>query len=929
MPSADLAILRRDGEAGQGAIQPHGMLLSFTEPELTIAQASGNVAEVLGRPVAEIVGRPLSAVLTAGSVLALRGALGGGEERIAPLSVTLRATTGSPVRQALLHRADGLVICELEPEAGALDPTVFVAEVTAAMAAMQGASGLGAVSQRAAEEVKRLTGFDRVMVCRFGSEGDGEVIADAREEWLGSLLGRPAPVIGVPGPGTAPEPLRAIGLIACVDDPPVAIDPPRNPVTGRPLDLGRATLRSAGPVQLRHLRTLGVTAAMTVPLTRDGELWGVIACHHHARLHVDHGTRTACAFLAELLSFQFARVEEADLARERAALRAIRAELLARVRTAGRLGEALRDAAGLMLDLCGADGFAVALDGERVTAGLVPEAALEERLLSALPEDGAPVVIDRLPGERPDVAAGTELCGVLALRLPRGVGRHAAWDRRAWRPEAGEAWSQTVGGRARPWRPAQVQAAAALVGALAEQMVAAMREQLAHAARHDTLTGLPNRALLLERLHHILSRPGRDGAPYVGLLFLDVDNFKHVNDAFGHPAGDLLLREAGRRIGEALRHGDMVGRLGGDEFVVVLQAVEEPAELRRAATRIQQRFATPFELDGSETGVTVSIGIAWAELGHGRSPGDLLRDADTAMYEAKRSGRGRSVEFRAELDAGRRRRTELERHLHGALDRGELLLEYQPVFAPDGTVISLEALVRWDGPQLGRIGPAEFIPIAEEMGLIEQIGAWVLQAAYTQLALLRAAGALDVAMAVNLSARQLADLGLPGELDALLGRLAIPRERAIVEVTESLLVASGGPGVGTLERLRGLGLKVAIDDFGTGFSSLAYLRRLPADVLKIDRAFIAELGHHRADADIVGAVIDLARRLGFRTVAEGVETEPQLRVLRALDCDLVQGFLLARPMPGDAVQGLLRRVPDAAWDEQAPGSADRARGRAG
>jgi EAL domain-containing protein (putative c-di-GMP-specific phosphodiesterase class I) len=264
------------------------------------------------------------------------------------------------------------------------------------------------------------------------------------------------------------------------------------------------------------------------------------------------------------------------------------------------------------------------------------------------------------------------------------------------------------------------------------------------------------------------------------------------------------------------------------------------------------------------------------------------------------------VRFHTSLNESRRRRVELERHLQGALQRRELSLEYQPLFTRDGRVASFEALARWHSGTLGRVWPAEFIPVAEEVGLIEEIGAWVIEHAFDRLAALRRDGAREVTMAVNLSARELADVGLPARLAEVLATREIPPDHAMVEVTERLFVASGGPGEDTLQRLRALGIQVAIDDFGTGFSSLAYLGRLPADILKIDRAFIAELGGE-ADREIVGAVIDLARRLGIRTVAEGVETEEQRAILHELQCDFMQGFLLGRPLPSDVLGRVLGR----------------------
>jgi diguanylate cyclase (GGDEF)-like protein len=916
-----------------GAIQPHGLLLTMTEPELVVRQCSANVAQLLGRPAEEVCGAPLVAVVGdagAGAVALLAARPTDEELPVTPAAIA--GADGSSIEHQLkVHRSDGLLVVELEPRSSGVDPTTFVREVSAAMHGMQGGSGVLEVSQRAAVEVKRLTGYDRVMVYRFDADGHGEVIAEAREPTLTPFLGHHYPATDIPRQARTLYLRQTMRLIVDVDYVPSAIVPQANPLTDAPLDLGLATLRSVSPIHLQYLRNMGVTGTMVISLTRAGELWGLIACHHYSPHYVDHSIRAACQFIGEMLSFQFAREEESDIVRERDALRATRGELQVLLRTAPTLSAALHGGVGLLLALCEADGVSVMLDGERVVAGDVLDPDAEQRLVDELPHDGPCAVTDRLHGELPGLGSATSLCGALALELPRGIGDHIVWYRREWRhevtwggdpsdslaPDMGsrdakdlsprrsfEAWSQAVTGRSRPWRPIQVEAAADLVRTLAEHMVSTMRDELAHVALHDPLTGLPNRTLMMESLQQVLSSRPHGDSVYAGLLFLDLDNFKLINDSYGHRAGDLLLQEVARRVDAVLRKGDVVSRLGGDEFVVVLRDVSSPDALERAAQRIQDRFGAPFELDGAECAVTVSVGIAWADVREDHSPSDVLRDADTAMYEAKRRGRGQSVRFQAALNETRRRRVELERHLQGALDRRELGLEYQPLFARDGRVASFEALVRWHSATLGRVSPAEFIPVAEEIGVIEEIGAWVVQEAFDRLAALRRDGAREVAMAVNLSARELADDGLPERLAELLATREIPPALATVEVTERLFVVSGGPGEDTLRRLRALGVQVAIDDFGTGFSSLAYLGRLPADILKIDRAFISELGGE-ADREIVGAVIDLARRLGIRTVAEGVETERQRAILDELQCDFLQGFLLSRPVPSDGLGRVL------------------------
>ncbi|MBV9816833.1 MAG: EAL domain-containing protein [Solirubrobacterales bacterium] len=915
------------------AIQPHGVLLTFSEPDLVLRQASRNAADGFGRPVEDLLGARLEDLFDAASTTTLRRLLAADDARVLP-APTVETTTadGATQLQVRLHRSGGLIVCEVEPRdaAGGVNPTDFVRDVSQAMAGLYGATGVRAMSQRAAEEVKRLTGYDRVMVHRFDADGHGEVIAEAREQRLDSVLGQRCPPTDVLVHARTPYPRQTIRLIVDVDHEPSPIWPPDNPLTGEPLDLGLAWLRSVSPIHRERLRSMGVTGTLVISLTREGELWGLIACHHDSSHYVPESVRSACQFIGELLSFQFAREEEADLQRERAALRFTRGKLLGLIRSSPTLSAGLHAGTDLLLSLCEADGVSVMLGGERITAGVVADEAVERAIVEHLPSRGT-LRTDRLPVERPELAGETDLCGALALPLPRGVGRHIVWYRREWRDhvtwggDADEsiadprsrdgrspssrrslaADSQAVVGRSRPWRASQVEAVTELGRVLAEHTVAALRDQLAHVALHDPLTGLANRTLLMETLQQILAGRPHGESEYVGLLFLDVDNFKLINDSLGHRAGDALLQQLASRITAALRKGDIIARLGGDEFVVVLQGITTRDALGAAIERIEDQLETTFDLDGSESAVTVSIGIASTQLPQDRSPSDLLRDADTAMYEAKRRGRGRAVTFHPSLDESRRRRVERERHLQGALERDELRLEYQPIFSATGEIEGLEALVRWAGPGSALVGPSEFIPIAEELGIIEEIGGWVMEVAFTRLAQLREAGADEITMAVNLSARELADPTLAGRVTDLLERLRIPPDRVCLEITERLLVSAGGAAEQALASLRAMGVQVAIDDFGTGFSSLAHLRRLPADVLKIDRSFIAELGKEQADTDIVGSVIDLARRLNIRTVAEGVETDDQLRILRELACDRLQGFRLARPLSVEQLAEML------------------------
>ncbi|WP_146151877.1 EAL domain-containing protein [Ahniella affigens] len=434
-------------------------------------------------------------------------------------------------------------------------------------------------------------------------------------------------------------------------------------------------------------------------------------------------------------------------------------------------------------------------------------------------------------------------------------------------------------------------------------------QELRYLANYDTLTGLPNRTLLAERLAHSLIRARRFGT-YVALLFLDLDRFKHVNDSMGHAAGDRLLKAVAARIVTSVRESDTVARLGGDEFTVVLEDLHDPTEAEAVARKLLESFATPLDLDGrQEMIISPSIGISLYP-DHGQVPTDLLKHADTAMYYAKERGRNTFQVYNDAMDAKARMRANMANQLHKALERGELSLVFQPKLnLVEQRITGAEALLRWKNPTLGVISPTEFIPVAEETGLIVPIGEWVIQQACQQLLRWTEAGLTLPTMAVNVSALQLFRGELAKRLREILDAMRVPAHRLELELTESMLMANPEQSIATLTQIKALGLRLAIDDFGTGYSSLAYLKRLPIDTLKIDKAFIADLTLDPDDEAITTTVIMMAHAMGLNVIAEGVETNEQMRYLADQNCDEVQGHLISAPMDADRMlQFLLDRV---------------------
>ncbi len=437
-----------------------------------------------------------------------------------------------------------------------------------------------------------------------------------------------------------------------------------------------------------------------------------------------------------------------------------------------------------------------------------------------------------------------------------------------------------------------------------------VEEQLIYDALHDNLTGLANRVLFTDHLQRAIERTRRDRKELFAVLFLDFDRFKVINDSLGHAEGDNLLMQIARRLESSLRSGDVVARLGGDEFTILVNKLDDSAVALRVADRIQKNLQSPFEVSGSEIFISASIGIALSTTDHDKAE-DMLRDADIAMYRAKAKGKAQHQVFDQAMHEQALAQLRIETELRQAIEQKEFCLHYQPIFnLKNNQVVGFESLVRWQHPEIGIIPPHEFIPVAEDNGLIIPLGQWILNESCRQLREWQISypAASRLTISVNLSFKQFLKLDLAEQVAATLEATGLGAQFLKLEITESHLMENSEKAVSIMNRLRSLGVELSLDDFGTGYSSLSYLHRLPVSYLKVDRSFISQMIESAENSEIVSTIVKLAQNLKMKIIAEGIETEEQLVQLQILGCEYGQGYLFAKPMDAVAAVVIIKNL---------------------
>ncbi|MDZ8026846.1 MAG: EAL domain-containing protein [Nostoc sp. DedQUE11] len=436
--------------------------------------------------------------------------------------------------------------------------------------------------------------------------------------------------------------------------------------------------------------------------------------------------------------------------------------------------------------------------------------------------------------------------------------------------------------------------------------------QLLHLAFHDALTGLPNRAAFINRLRHAINYSKRHSDYLFAVLFIDLDRFKVINDSLGHHKGDQFLLAIASRLELCVRSIDTAARLGGDEFTILLEGIQDVSDAIKVADRIEQELKLPFELDGQEIFTTASIGIALSSTINYERPEDVLRDADTAMYRAKMLGRARYELFNSNMYANALAKLQLETDLRRAIERLELRVYYQPIVSlTSGSILGFEALLRWEHSERGLLSPADFIPLAEETGLIFSIGKWVLHEACAQMQAWRASHSSNLLkkISVNLSLKQFSQPDLIEQIGQILESTGLNADSLVLDITESVIVENGDRVIATLSQLREIGIELSIDDFGTGYSSLGRLYNFPISLLKIDRSFISSISTNSKNLEIIEILVTLAHKLGVDVLAEGIETKEQLALLRKLNCKYGQGHFFSVPLNCSAAEALIKANP--------------------
>ncbi len=931
----DLSECDREPIHAPGHIQPHGVLIATFPGSDRISHVSANLEASTGLSAAAVLDARLEDVLGPEAFAAIEGNLrmdGAAPGGVGPLALPFPV---DPNRGLMVHRHLGRTIVEVGSPNVDDGGDMTVGRAQAMISLLSRAGTEADLCAAAAREIRRLTGCDRVMVYRFDAEGHGAVIAEDLAAGLEPFLHLRYPASDIPQQARRLYILQTVRIIPDVLYEPIGLLAASE--TDNELDMTYCTLRGVSPIHIEYMRNMGVRSTLAISLLRDGALWGMVICHHGAPMAASRELLGVSEFTGELLSVLLHKVSEAALLRERLGRQRAIAALQSRLEAAEGVGETLARQATAFLDLLGAGGAFISIANATTVIGRSPPPDRASALVAALRRGRSEEMIAVIDAGRPGGAADDcpELAsGILVAPILQTAGSCIAWFRpervhtvlwggdpskTAQRGDSGRlsprnsfaAWAEEVRGRSEPWTAGDLETAREICQAVTSALLSQAELQLANLAAYDPLTALPNRRSLQAFVDRCLAEGAHSRA---AVLFVDLDRFKAINDSLGHLAGDQVLIQVAARLRRLTPPGAVVGRLGGDEFLLFLPGAGA-AEAEALAGDLLREMSAPFILGAHRHFATVSIGIACRALS---GIDDLIREADEAMYAAKRAGGGRSALFHPSHHATALSAMQIEQDLFLAMERDELTVVYQPIYnIVRKAVVGFEALLRWRHPAHGWITPSQFVPIAEQTGLITRIGGWLLGEAVRAVAGWRGAFG-NLTVSVNVSVRQLMEGSFSQSLEKRLQGESAEAQSICLEVTESVLMDD--VAVRELHRLRAMGVKVAVDDFGTGYSSLAYLQTLPVDIVKIDRRFVTPLGSGSKADQLFRAIIGLVRTLDLVPVAEGCETLDQWRVVRDSGCEGLQGWIVSKALPPEDVAGFLQSFrPENAFGEDAFG----------
>jgi len=858
------------------SIQPQGVLLAL-DSQFFIQYCSENVDELLQLPYTAVLGRNFDEFANTADIEQIRSLKGLGDWRSSVvLNLHIRRGNNGLNCNAAVSYDNHYWLVELELEleqqsqAGAQDQSVLFDQVFIPtrdlLWQLNREQDLHSYTQKVAEVVHQLTGYDRVMMYQFDHNRDGEVIAESRSAQMNSYLGNRFLASDIPAQTRALNSQNLTWVTANRKCATVPVHGAPDIGTDQPLDMTYSAYRSLPLVDLEYLGNMGVAAALTISLTQNGRLWGMLTCHHNTPKNVTLRERELYEFIGRTISIKLP-----DLQRKRALEQDGNDQQPVTSQT-------FLDQTSEAVVIAGADGRIQSVNRSfcEITGYTSQEAI----------------------GHNPSILQSGIHTAHFYDELWRSLNEKGRWKGEIWnRRKNGEVYPQLGSISIVRNDDGSIRNYVAVFSDVSKAKEA--EKNLFFAQNHDPLTGLPNRQYCLDKVSHVITERAQ-AVPGVAVVFLDIDRFKLLNDARGHHTGDSFLRAVARRLAEACPKNGLLCRWGADEFVLVLEQVTKRDGIAVIVQTLFNALAKPLKLEGHELTPSVCVGISFYPEDAADAQG-LMQAAETALYLAKERGPS-SIELFTPLLAERlQRKFEVASELRRAVQNDELTLNYQPqVDCRTAGLLGVEALVRWQHPVNGLMSPATFIPLAEELGLIGLLGDWVLEKAMAQMARWRDQGHPVPQVAVNIAPQQLVP-GFADHIRDLLAKHQLPASMLELEITEGALERDDST-IGLLQALRDMGVLLAIDDFGTGYSSLAHIKHLPVTCLKIDKVFIDDLPDDAYGVAIIRTVLALGHSLGFRVLAEGVETEEQFLFLVEQGVDTIQGYYFGKPMEAGALE---------------------------